>query len=707
MRKSMKLRTTLLMSIALFVSLFVFAVSMQFAPKANADSTIFTNQQTQIRTKTQENGISGIRFTTTVDLTGSDISSDAEFGLLVAKTADLDGKALSFELENFDQVATKVPAGVFVTKTETSLVYQVVVAGIPASDYGTSITAVPYVIDGETTIVASSGQDHSIAEVASALIARGDENSDKLIGYVDGVTDENSLVVDVDNLSLKVEDTYELEVSVTPNYLVPVYASENEEIATVVNGVVTAVSAGSTNITVTLGSIVKTIEVTVKAEPKYDVLAKSSYSYIGIGQTFAEDFETAGKEKFLIEAKNSGDIVEVINDDDAINGSSIKITTGSQYGGILIKNSVQFESNFNYRIEFDYKMVQGNGALYLASAVQGGSGWTEKQISSSSLNVVYKASLDFTPNKTIWFRLMTGSSAQQVIVIDNVKITNMGTFTNLTTFEDGYTIGQNVVANENGNQLSLVSEDLPLCSAGTALKVSAGDCAYGFAGVYLHGYTFTEGAQYLVRFNVKILSGNTSLYVALGAGSDTLVNVYNGVAEVVVTAGSNTFMRIMANASSDASFVIDNVMVREGASLTKTVVTFNNGYELGKNIEASGSSTHSLVSEDLPTASTGIALKVVGNGADAYPGLVVTIVDKFESNANYKITAHVKVLQGTANFYIGKIMGSGNESAIAVSNEILSGTRDANGSGNTFRIMSSNDATKIYVIDYIVIEKVA
>ena len=266
MRKSMKLRTTLLMSIALFVSLFVFAVSMQFAPKVNADSTIFTNQQTQIRTKTQENGISGIRFTTTVDLTGSDISSDAEFGLLVAKTADLDGKALNFDLANFDQVATKVPAGVFVTKTETSLVYQVVVAGIPASDYGTSITAVPYVIDGETTIVASSGQDHSIAEVASALIARGDESADKLIGYVDGVTDENSLVVDVESVELEVEDTYNLEVSVTPNYLVPVYASDDVSVATVKDGVITAVGAGTANITVTLGSTVKTVVVNV-AEP--------------------------------------------------------------------------------------------------------------------------------------------------------------------------------------------------------------------------------------------------------------------------------------------------------------------------------------------------------------------------------------------------------------------------------------------------------
>ena len=150
-----KKRSTLLLSIVMFVSLLLcFTMNFGVAQKANAQGEIFANQEIQIRLKTQDSEICGIRFTITVDAAEAASLANPEYGVLVAKTNDLNGKALNFDLENFEQIASKVPAQVFAEESDTAIVYQVVINGIPESDYNTKITAVPYSIDGETVIVA-------------------------------------------------------------------------------------------------------------------------------------------------------------------------------------------------------------------------------------------------------------------------------------------------------------------------------------------------------------------------------------------------------------------------------------------------------------------------------------------------------------------------------------------------------------------------
>ena len=107
----------------------------------------------------------------TVDLTGSGISNEAEFGLLIAKTEELEGNKLDFNLSNIDDVAVKVKAQTYIDQTENGFKYQVVINGIPESDYGVSLTAVPYVIDGENKLEVKSG---SLTD--ETVIVRTDEN---------------------------------------------------------------------------------------------------------------------------------------------------------------------------------------------------------------------------------------------------------------------------------------------------------------------------------------------------------------------------------------------------------------------------------------------------------------------------------------------------------------------------------------------------
>ena len=260
MKNSIRLRYGLVMAVLMVLSLLAFAFSMQVSTKAKADASIFTEQQTHIRVKTAESEISGIRFTAFVDLTGSEISKNAEFGLLIAKTSDLVGSELDFDQEN----ATKVKAAVFIETGENAFKYQVVINGIPVSDYGVAITAVPYVIDGETVIIADQSQSRSLAQVASALIARGDVDVEEVIAYVDGVTDANSLTVTEQNVEMVVGDEQALSVAVSPDYLVPSYYSNDTTVVTVADGVLTAVGTGTATVTVSLGSIEKTVSVTVE-----------------------------------------------------------------------------------------------------------------------------------------------------------------------------------------------------------------------------------------------------------------------------------------------------------------------------------------------------------------------------------------------------------------------------------------------------------
>lgn len=264
MAHKQKMRSTLLLSIAMFVSCLALCFTMNFgvAQKANAQGEIFANQEIQIRLKTQDSEICGIRFTITVDAAEAASLANPEYGVLVAKTNDLNGKALNFDLENFEQIASKVPAQVFAEESDTAIVYQVVINNIPESDYNTKITAVPYAIDGETVIVAEEGQSYAIAEVANILVSNG-SNEAGLLEYIDSVLETGEVIVPT-SLELTKGEEKKIDVTVNPSYLTPSYSTEDDSIITVdKQGVVTAIGLGTANVIVEIGSTKKTVPVTV------------------------------------------------------------------------------------------------------------------------------------------------------------------------------------------------------------------------------------------------------------------------------------------------------------------------------------------------------------------------------------------------------------------------------------------------------------
>lgn len=83
------------------------------------------------------------------------------------------------------------------------------------------------------------------------------------------IEEASSTSVDITDstVDLKVDDTKQLEVSVTPDNAEVTYKSSNEDVATVTtDGLVTAVAEGSAIITASVGAVEDTVTVNVAAK---------------------------------------------------------------------------------------------------------------------------------------------------------------------------------------------------------------------------------------------------------------------------------------------------------------------------------------------------------------------------------------------------------------------------------------------------------
>ena len=131
---------------------------------------------------------------------------------------------------------------------------------------GTVIAARAYIENGEDVVYAEQTIERSIAQVASEAVAEGDDH-EELLAYIDGaLKTENggSFAVAESSLDLYVGDSKKLTVTIAPAELTAIYASDNGEVVSVSqDGTLTALAEGSANVTVTLGSAVKTVEVSV------------------------------------------------------------------------------------------------------------------------------------------------------------------------------------------------------------------------------------------------------------------------------------------------------------------------------------------------------------------------------------------------------------------------------------------------------------
>lgn len=197
---------------------------------------------------------SGIRFITKVD--------QAFIDNLEAENPD---KEVSFgteiKPEGKDVAPLDIPQTVWAAEsTETVKYFKAVLTDIPESQYLTKLTATAYyAVDGVKTY-AENPQTRSIAYVASAAIAAGDDSAE-LTAIIDAAVAEISLGED---FTLNVGEEKTLAVTGGEDLVVK-FSTDNDAVATVdENGVVSAVGAGTANITATLGSRTDSVSVTVE-----------------------------------------------------------------------------------------------------------------------------------------------------------------------------------------------------------------------------------------------------------------------------------------------------------------------------------------------------------------------------------------------------------------------------------------------------------
>ena len=148
--------------------------------------------------------------------------------------------------------------------TETVKCFKAVLTNIPDTQYLTKLTAKAYyAVDGVKTYV-SNPQTRSVAYVASAALAAGQEDP-VYTSIVDKAVPAISLGED---FALYVGDEKTLAVTGGEDLVVK-FSTDNDAVATVdENGVVRAVGAGTANITATLGSRTDSVAVTVNAVKK-------------------------------------------------------------------------------------------------------------------------------------------------------------------------------------------------------------------------------------------------------------------------------------------------------------------------------------------------------------------------------------------------------------------------------------------------------
>lgn len=148
--------------------------------------------------------------------------------------------------------------------TETVKCFKAVLTNIPDTQYLTKLTATAYyAVDGVKTYV-SNPQTRSVAYVASAALAAGQEDP-VYTSIVDKAVPAISLGED---FALYVGDEKTLAVTGGEDLVVK-FSTDNDAVATVdENGVVRAVGAGTANITATLGSRTDSVAVTVNAVKK-------------------------------------------------------------------------------------------------------------------------------------------------------------------------------------------------------------------------------------------------------------------------------------------------------------------------------------------------------------------------------------------------------------------------------------------------------
>ena len=219
----------------------------------------------------------GLRFNMYIDKAIYDANTvdgvAPEVGMYVALTEDLTGDQNLTSLAGIQAIKDAknflglayMQEGILSSDDTVSEVLEFrVVNELPVSLYGKAITANGYIKIGDDYIFSTNPQSRSIAQISDIALDSGAENDD-LTAFVDGaLTAENfGFAVGAEYVTDGYKN-FDLGATI-PNDLTADWASDDESVVTVEDGVLTRVGEGEATITAKIGSTVRETTITVKA----------------------------------------------------------------------------------------------------------------------------------------------------------------------------------------------------------------------------------------------------------------------------------------------------------------------------------------------------------------------------------------------------------------------------------------------------------
>lgn len=272
MKKNIKkiLTVSCIASFALTVAL---GVGVFAIPKAEADFSDFTMDA---GAGVRMDNPTGIRFTANVGAktkASLENATDVTFGMLIAPTLGSDGKLTLDDVSDTSVKAKNLVTAVWSDGStdwtaETAVKYNGAIVGgeavdFPVDKYTTVLNAVGYVTytvdDVTTTEYTTNTANRSLAQAVANSVVNGVEDTNGFLEKVLGLTG-----VDIERESVDmVVGGKESVATSTYTQAGIVWDSTDKNVATVENGVITAVGKGTATVSVTLGDYTDSISVNV------------------------------------------------------------------------------------------------------------------------------------------------------------------------------------------------------------------------------------------------------------------------------------------------------------------------------------------------------------------------------------------------------------------------------------------------------------
>lgn len=258
------------------------------ATNVQADATPWTDfairtSSVRLGDGTQGNP-SGLRFQTYVDgLTDEEKAQypNAKYYTTFTFSTKISGYEQTYSLD--------VPASLWVQEDA----WNSVLLEIPASDYGTEITAQSFIKLSDTLTYETAPVTTSLARTASRVIQKTGINNATLNAYTAGAV--QSITLNETSASLMAGDVLQLSATTQPAGFGVLWSSDDESVATVDGtGKVTAVGLGTAHITAGMGGTTATFTVTSRVPTRIDfedgknfVVADGEHSKVGAVEQLA------------------------------------------------------------------------------------------------------------------------------------------------------------------------------------------------------------------------------------------------------------------------------------------------------------------------------------------------------------------------------------------------------------------------------------